>query len=136
VALTSVASKMLNKLGIKNTEVFKAVEHFLPTVFLSVDKMAMKFYVNENRHIYITPKNYLDMLELFKIMLNKKRDNNSKNIYKLENGVKKITKALADVVYLESNLKTIISVYDEKRLVAEGKAICLGSLLLNVVLNV
>jgi dynein heavy chain len=120
-ALSSVASKMLSKAKVES-EISKAIEVFLPSVFLEVNRMSKKFCKLESRHVYITPKNYLEMLVLFQTMLTKKREESDYHISRLENGVQKLKKASSDVAHLEANLKLMMMTFDEKRLIAEGLA--------------
>lgn len=100
----------------------KAVEHFMPTAFLAVNKMCKQFATAESKYVYTTPKSYLEMINLYTGMLAKKRDSTDKAMIRLQSGIEKLFKAANDVVELESNLKVMLESAEEKRQVAESIA--------------
>jgi dynein heavy chain len=46
----------------------------MPYSFEQANKMANKMFLADKRYVYTTPKSFLELLELFKLMLEKKRD--------------------------------------------------------------
>ena len=62
------------------------------------------------------------MNALYKVMLEKKRNENDMSVHRLQNGVEKLMKAAADVVELEANLKIMLESAEEKRAVSAGIA--------------
>ena len=121
-ALASVGSKMLLGVDLGSPEVCKAIEHFMPTAFVAVNKMCKAFAATEGKFVYTTPKSYLEMLNLYNVMLEKKRKATDKSMERLQSGIQKLYKAANDVVELEANLKTMLESAEEKRQIAEGIA--------------
>lgn len=54
----------------------------------SVEEMAKRFYEELRRKVYITPKSYLDGIQLYKILLILKRKDYKESIERLSNGLK------------------------------------------------
>lgn len=118
-ALASVGKKFLSGHDLGHPEVVKAIEHFMPTAFIAVNKMCKTFATAESKYVYTTPKSYLEMLKLYTSMLAKKRAETDKNMQRLQHGIEKLQKAADDVVELEANLKIMLESAEEKRKVAE-----------------
>lgn len=118
-ALASVGKKLLAQVNLGTPEVTKSVEQFMPSAFLAVNKMCKVFASAESKYVYTTPKSYLEMINLYQIMLEKKRAETDKNIFRLKNGVEKLIQAASDVVMLEANLKVMLESAEEKRKVAD-----------------
>ncbi|RYH29930.1 hypothetical protein EON65_06785 [archaeon] len=121
-ALASVGKKFLSQIDLGDAEVTKAVEHYVPTVFVAVNKMCKKFASAESKFVYTTPKSYLEMLKLYIGMLAKKRANTDKGTERLQHGIEKLQQAADDVIELEANLKIMLEAAEEKRIVAEAMA--------------
>ncbi len=84
-ALKNVAEMKLADLTIEDDNVRKAVVDFMPFSFEAANKLAKKCFMLEKRHIYTTPKSFLELLNAFSAMLNKKYDTlqNDKFVYEL-----------------------------------------------------
>jgi dynein heavy chain len=121
-ALSSVGKKLLMDMQLGTPEVTKAIEHFMPTAFVAVNNLCKTFSAKEGRLVYNTPKSFLEMVNLFQIMIAKKRAETDKSIFRLQNGVKKLIEAASDVVRLEANLKIMLESAEEKRKVAQAIA--------------
>lgn len=102
---------MLQKVTIENPEIFKAVESYLPAAYLAMNNMCKSFLSAERRVIYNPPKSYLEMLNQFQVMLQKKRGDNEETVSRLEKGVEKLKKAAADVVHLEGKYNIKYRIY-------------------------
>lgn len=50
------------------------IERFLPFSFDLVNKAAKTYFKNDRRYVYTTPKSYLELLKLYKDLLQRKRD--------------------------------------------------------------
>ena len=61
----------------------------MPLSFTEVNKLCKKFYNDEGRSVYTTPKSYLEMLALYQLMLQTKRDETDKKIFRLQSGIEK-----------------------------------------------
>jgi dynein heavy chain len=98
-ALASVGKKLLAETEAlaNNVDVLKAIEHFMPTTFVQVNKTCKQFASREGKFVYTTPKSYLEMINLYQLLLAKKWKETDAKIFRLQNGVEKLTKAAADV---------------------------------------
>ncbi len=79
----------------------------MPYSFEQANKMANKMFLADKRYVYTTPKSFLELLELFKLMLEKKRDQieNEKIMY--ETGLIKLEETEVKVAELSEDLKII-----------------------------
>lgn len=57
---------------IANDDIRSAVENFMPFSFEIVNRISDRILLEERRYIYTTPKSFLELIKLFKVMLNKK----------------------------------------------------------------
>lgn len=73
-ALFNVAKEKLSVIDLGSEEIQKAVVEFMPFSFEAANKIARQIFNQNKRYIYTTPKSYLELLELFKIMLEKKNE--------------------------------------------------------------
>ena len=62
----------------------------MPISFENVNKLSGKLYEIERRHVYTTPKSFLELIKLFKSMLKQKRDNLLNNRERYETGLVKL----------------------------------------------
>jgi len=62
----------------------------MPYSFDIVNKLSTKLYEQERRYVYTTPKSFLELIKLFKNMLETKRDNLIKDKDRYENGLIKL----------------------------------------------
>ena len=99
---------MLQKITIENTEILKSCEHFLTAAYSATNSLYKKFQKAENRIVYNPPKSYIEMLNLFQIMILKKRNDNEEGVKRLEKGVEKLKRAAADVNHLEGSLQFVL----------------------------
>lgn len=87
-ALLNVANKFLEEDDLDNDEVIrKSIISFIPISFETVNKLSLKLYEQERRHVYTTPKSFLELIKLFKSMLNQKRTDLLKNRERYETGL-------------------------------------------------
>lgn len=59
-------------------------------VHKSVEKMSERFYLELRRKVYITPKSYLDGINLYLAQLGEKSKEFKENIARLSNGILKL----------------------------------------------
>lgn len=92
----------------------EAVVDFMPYSFEVANKCAEQCYNIERRYVYTTPKSFLELLELFKIMLSRKNEQleSERAIYEL--GLVKLEETEQKVAELQEDLK-VISVDVEKK---------------------
>ena len=71
-ALLSVASKFLADTEMASDEIRTGIENFMPYSFRIVNQFSEKILDQERRYVYTTPKSFLELIKLFKVMLIKK----------------------------------------------------------------
>lgn len=71
----------------------------------SVEAMSVRYRNEVNRHNYVTPKSYLELLSLFRKVIEMKNDENVKSIKRLENGIQMLKDADIEVARLNSILQ-------------------------------
>ena len=119
-ALYSVGKKFMADVDLGTVR--SVVESFLPFSFTEVNKMAIKFRSVERRHVYTTPKSFLELLKLYGGMLDMKRKEADVAIDRLANGLSKLRDTAAAVHQIEADLKISLEEADQKRTVSEGIA--------------
>jgi dynein heavy chain len=104
-ALLSVASKFLSDIEMSSDELRAGIIKFMPFSFQTVNKFSKLIYESERRFVYTTPKSFLELIKLFKVMQTKKEGEliNSKDTY--ETGVIRLTETGEKVAKLEEELK-------------------------------
>jgi dynein heavy chain len=73
-------------------------------VHTSVDKVSEKFWDELRRRVYTTPKSYLDLINLYKNQLGKKRHEMNTNKNRLANGLKKLENTNTNIAELKVTL--------------------------------
>ena len=121
-ALFSVGKKFMGSVDLGDEKIRNVVEAFLPYSFTKVNEMATKFRTAERRHVYTTPKSFLELLKLYSSLLKNKRENADNSIQRLSKGLEKLRETAAAVTNIEAELKISLEEADQKRTVAEGIA--------------
>ncbi|CAM9153876.1 unnamed protein product [Ectocarpus fasciculatus] len=122
-ALASVGTRFLAKsIHLDGDGVRAGVEQFMIHSFEGVNTMCTKFLAAEARHVYTTPKSYLELLKLFTSLLDKKHIEADAAIQRLEGGVLKLAESAEAVANLEENLKVMLASAEEKRAQADKMA--------------
>ena len=121
-ALHSVGVKFLKDLDLGSEAVHEGIERFLPYSFEIVNKVAQAYFASDRRYVYTTPKSYLELLKLYKGMLQRKRDESAAAIDRLSNGLRKLKDTAAVVSVIEEELKIQLVAAEEKKVTAEGIA--------------
>nr|XP_020145462.1 dynein heavy chain 11, axonemal [Microcebus murinus] len=103
-ALVSVSRRF-----IEETEGIEAlhkdsVSLFMAHVHISVNEMSARYYQNERRHNYTTPKSFLEQISLFKNLLKKKQNEVSQKKEHLVNGIQKLQTTASQVGDLKARL--------------------------------
>ena len=70
---------------------------FMAHVHTSVHEMSTRYYQNERRHNYTTPKSFLEQISLFKNLLKKKQEAVSQKKEHLVSGVQKLRTTASQV---------------------------------------
>jgi dynein heavy chain len=121
-ALLSVANKFLEETEMPSDEVRKAVVSFLPFSFTEVQKLSEEVLVKDRRYIYTTPKSFLELIGLFKGMLDKKKGNLESELEKYQNGVNRLQYTTAKVGDLEAEIKEMAVVVQAAKSEAQEQA--------------
>jgi len=121
-ALFSVGKKFLTEVELGSDPIRSAVENFLPYSFTKVNQMANQFQKVERRHVYTTPKSFLELLKLYQVLLQKKNSEAENAIERLSKGLEKLQTTAASVAQIEADLLISLAEADQKKTVAEGIA--------------
>jgi len=113
-ALFSVAEKFLAEVEMASEEIRAGITKFMPFSFKIVNEYSQKILDQERRFVYTTPKSFLELIKLFKVMFTKKEGELAKNLDTYETGVLKLTETSEVVGKLEEELK-IMSVEVEAK---------------------
>ena len=76
----------------------------LPCPCAVVNKTAATYLTADRRYVYTTPKSYLELLKLYKQLLQRKRDESVAAIDRLSNGLRKLKETAAAVSVIEEEL--------------------------------
>jgi dynein heavy chain len=125
-ALLSVAEKFTKDLDLVNDEVRDAVVRFMPFSFRSVNEASAKILEIEKRHVYTTPKSFLELIKLFSVMLTKTKTELEDGKERYEMGVVKLKETGEVVSKLEEDLKVKQVEVEEKKKVADEQAEIVG----------
>lgn len=126
-ALLSVAQKFLADVEMDDESIRGGIEKFMPYSFKVVGKYSEMILEQERRAVYTTPKSFLELIKLFKVMYGKKYGevNDSKDKY--ESGVVKLTETGEIVAKLEDELKLFAVEVEQKKKTADEKAEIVGA---------
>ena len=107
-ALFSVGKKFLSQVDLGSDKERGVIERFLPFSFEAVNKATIDYKRKERRSVYTTPKSYLELIKLYKILLEESRNDATAAISRLDNGLKKLRNTSESVSKLESDLKVML----------------------------
>ena len=104
-ALLSVSSRFLAELELPSQEIRTALSEMCVDIHVSMDEMSEKFFQSLRRHVYSTPKSYLDLIKLYTETLQKRRDVLGENRRRLQNGLLKLRETNQIVAELQEKVK-------------------------------
>jgi dynein heavy chain len=107
-------------------EIRESVQNFMPFSFDIVNKISGRILLEERRYIYTTPKSFLELIKLFKVMLAKKEAELQNNKDRYETGVIKLNETGEIVAKLEEELKVKSVEVAEKSKLADEQAEIVG----------
>jgi dynein heavy chain len=114
-ALQSVSKRFLGELDL-GTDAEKAnIISFMPYSFLAVNAASAQYMERERRYNWTTPKSFLELISLYKSMLDKRRTETTNGINRLSNGVTKLLSTAEEVSQLEEQLKVKQVEVEEKK---------------------
>lgn len=126
-ALLQVAAKQLEDVEMPSDEVRASVQKFMPFSFKVVNVQSQVVYDQERRYVYTTPKSFLELIKLFKGMLNKKKKGIEDAKEKYELGVIKLNETSTMVAELEASLKVSSVEVEKIKKVADEQAKTVGA---------
>ncbi|KAL7490113.1 hypothetical protein ACHAW6_015825 [Cyclotella cf. meneghiniana] len=107
-ALLSVGRKFLSQVDLGSDKERDVIERFLPFSFEAVNKATVDYKRKERRSVYTTPKSYLELIKLYKVLLEDSRSESSAAILRLDNGLMKLRDTSERVAKLEHDLKGML----------------------------
>jgi len=126
-ALLSVAAKFLADVEMKGPEIREGIEKFMPFSFKTVNAYSDEIFVKERRYVYTTPKSFLELIKLFKVMQSKKEGELVENKEKYETGVIKLTETGEVVEKLKEELAVFSVEVEAKKKSADEQAEIVGT---------
>ncbi len=125
-ALISVAKRFISNVeGIKAEDVEGVAGH-MAFVHTMVNEKSSEYLASERRYNYTTPKSYLDLIALYKFMLNDKKEKIHVLKDRLENGLEKMNSAAEQVAELQENLVKDMAIVEEKKKATDELIIVVG----------
>ena len=118
-ALYSVGKKFLSDVDLGSDAERDVIERFLPFSFEAVNKATVDFKAKERRFVYTTPKSYLELIKLYRNLLDEKRKDATGAIERLDNGLSKLKETSENVSKLEETLKVMLEDAAVKKETAE-----------------
>lgn len=126
-ALHSVAEKFLAEVEMASEEIRAGIVGFMPFSFRVVNQYSDRILEQERRHVYTTPKSFLELIKLFKVMLEKKQGELEQAKETYETGVIKLTETGEVVSKLEEELKVMAVEVEAKKKSADEQAEVVGT---------
>ncbi|XP_040289656.1 dynein heavy chain 11, axonemal [Bufo bufo] len=103
-ALQSVSRRFIQDTESIEADVKESISQFMAYVHTSVNEISAKYYQNEKRYNYTTPKSFLEQINLYKNLLDRKRKELSQKMEHLENGLQKLKTTASQVEDLKAKL--------------------------------
>lgn len=85
-----------------------AIADMFPRVHRGAQDLALKYYEEQRRRVYITPKTYLDSLSLFKQQLGCKQLALNESLTRLNNGIRKLEATNKQISELQVTLTGLV----------------------------
>ncbi|KAM4874879.1 dynein axonemal heavy chain 11 [Thomomys bottae] len=103
-ALVSVSRRFIEEIEGLEPQHKDSISEFMAHVHTSVNEMSVRYYQNERRHNYTTPKSFLEQISLFKHLLKKKQQEVTQKREHLANGIQKLKTTASQVADLKARL--------------------------------
>jgi dynein heavy chain, axonemal len=100
----------------------EAIAGMFPVVHRSAQDLALRFYEDQRRRVYITPKTYLDALSLFRQQLDGKQRELETSLGRLQNGIRKLEATNKQIAELQVTLTNLVPKLLEENQSAEQQA--------------
>lgn len=106
-ALYYVSSEFLKDLSLSNEENRKGLAELCMIIHTTVEDMSTEFFKTLRRHVYTTPKSYLDLINLYLVSLEQKRTDFNINKTRLSTGIKKLNDTNTNIAELRVQIKEL-----------------------------
>ncbi|PRP88057.1 dynein heavy chain 6, axonemal-like [Planoprotostelium fungivorum] len=106
-ALLAVSTQFLVNVELGSAETKEKISEMCVSVHQQVTEMAERYYGEVRRRFYTTPSGYLELINLFVIMLEKKRHEFDSNRGKLSKGLEQLGKTNEVVTEMQSKLSNL-----------------------------
>jgi dynein heavy chain len=114
-ALVSVADRFLAEVEMESSEVRDACAQHMSFVHTMVGGAAERYRTMERREVYTTPKSYLELIELYKSMLQTNRDAIDVLRVRLTEGLVKLKDAQEAVAEMQVQLQAESVIVEQKK---------------------
>ena len=114
-ALISVAMRFLSDVEMASDELRENVAHHMAYVHSSVEASSVEYRAQERRNVYTTPKSYLELIQLYKKLLEKNSNEVDAMRTRLETGLVKLRSSAAQVADMQVQLKDEAVVVELKK---------------------
>jgi dynein heavy chain len=105
-ALISVANRFIENFELVTQELRIPIANFMANAHQSVNEVSRKYKEAEKRYTYTTPKSFLEFINLYKSMFEKKAAELTRSTERLENGLAKLLSTSSQVDDLKARLAT------------------------------
>ena len=123
-ALTKVADFFLSEIKLPEDKRGAIVSH-LTYSYQEVNKLKDRFSQEMRRYYYITPKNYLDFISNYKVLMERYEKKAEQSILRLEGGLTKLIEAASAVDRMQVDLS-------EKKVIVDAKSTDVTKLIENI----
>jgi len=120
-ALASVSERFLEDVELGTEEIKGAIIEFMPFSFVVVNEASKQFLAEQKRYNYTTPKSFLELIDLYKKMLQTKRDSLTLMSDRLQGGLDKLQGTAKAVGELEEFLK--VKAVEVEQAIASAEAL-------------
>ena len=103
-ALISVAARFVDSFDLVPKDLRGPVTNLMAFIHQSVNEVSRRYKVTDRRYTYTTPKSFLEYINLYKSMLERKAGELTKSMERLENGLTKLESTSSQVDDLKARL--------------------------------
>jgi dynein heavy chain len=111
-ALIAVANKFIS--DIEGIDCQEEISNHMAQVHVWVDEASLRFREQDRRYFYTTPKSFLEYIQMYSKLLDRKRNDVNQLKGRLENGLDKLLSSSAMVEELQANLVKEQATVEEK----------------------
>jgi len=105
-----------------NEELRRSITTMFPQIHHSVQELTVRFYEEQRRRVYITPKTYLDALGLFKDLMEERQQELHSRLTRIKNGIHKLEATNVQIAELQTTLTDLAPKLLEENKSAELQA--------------